>query len=349
MPVLESAQALRRNRAWCCVRITSAPMAPRQASLLDLDPGLGRLLPAPRREAAAQRLLVRVHALDAGPWDGERLRGAGPEHLGLSLVEGMVAREVVLSDTVSCELLGPGDLIRPWSAEDPVRLLRWQVRWTVLEQARVAVLDRRFAVALSQFPEVSSVLAGRLADQVQRLSLTQSIAQLNGVDRRLVLLFWHLAERWGRSTEAGVTLTLPLPHRLIAYLVGARRPTVTAALGELSDRGVIVREGVSWLLAGPPPGAPAVTVADVVAARREPQAVTTALFTGDEVGAADPAALRVTGRIAEIHDVLRELHHRCEISVGEAQALQERSLELHDRIGIARRRREAARRPRAPG
>ena len=320
-------------------------MAPRQASLLDLDPDLGRQLAATRREDVAQ-LIVRVHALDAGPWDGERLRGAGPEHLGLLLVEGLVAREVVLSDTVSCELLGPGDLVRPWSAEDSIRLLRGQVRWTVLERAGVAVLDRRFAAALTRFPEVNSVLVDRLAAQIQRLSLTQSIAQLHGVDRRLLLLFWRLAERWGRSTEDGVRLTLPLPRRLIAHLVGARRPTVSAALGALSARGLLVREGESWLLAGPPPGAPADAVAGIVAPRREPRAVTVAAVTADEAGAADRIALPVTGRIAEIHDVLRELHDRCEISVGETQALRDSSLE--ERVGTARLWREAARRSRAP-
>ena len=59
---------------------------------------------------------------------------------------------------------------------------------------------------------------------------TQAISQLVRVDRRLLALFWHLAERWGRVTGDGVLVPLTLSHRMLSQLVGARRPTVSTAL-----------------------------------------------------------------------------------------------------------------------
>jgi len=60
--------------------------------------------------------------------------------------------------------------------------------------------------------------------------------------------FWHLAERWGRVGRDGVTITLPLTHELLAKLVGAARPSVTTALGDLAARGLLTRDQDSWRL-----------------------------------------------------------------------------------------------------
>jgi CRP/FNR family cyclic AMP-dependent transcriptional regulator len=78
------------------------------------------------------------------------------------------------------------------------------------------------------------------------------------VDRRLLTLFWHLAERWGRVGTDGVVVPLALTHRMLGLLVGARRPTVSSALRERDElvRGL---DG-SWLLRGEPP-APALALA----------------------------------------------------------------------------------------
>ena len=69
-----------------------------------------------------------------GEWDGGRLADADPTHLGLLLVDGVLAREVVLGDTVSTELLGPGDIVRPWHIEGPPQLLPVAVRWNALAE-----------------------------------------------------------------------------------------------------------------------------------------------------------------------------------------------------------------------
>ena len=47
-------------------------------------------------------------------------------------------------------------------------------------------------------------------------------------------MLWHLAERWGRVHPDGVVIPLPLNHQRLADLVGAHRPSVTTAMGELN-------------------------------------------------------------------------------------------------------------------
>jgi CRP/FNR family cyclic AMP-dependent transcriptional regulator len=241
----------------------------RSIALLDADPDLGQLLSEDELEEARRLLVVRHHLVEPGPWDGERLRDAGPEHVGLLILDGLLARELALADNVSGELLGPGDLVRPWQARGPERLVPFGVRWTVLEPTRLAILDRRFAVALSRFPLVNVMLIDRLTERAQRLALMQAISQLNGVDRRLLTLFWHLAERWGRVTSAGVSVAVSVPHRVIAQLVGARRPTVSTALSQLAERRQLVRQlDGTWLLSGAPVGLPTEDAARIVRRRR---------------------------------------------------------------------------------
>jgi len=76
-----------------------------------------------------------------------------------------------------------------------------------------------------------------------------------GLDRRLLMLFWHLAERWGRREQGHVIVPLPLTHETLSLLIGARPPSVTTAITELSARGDLTRsEDGTWILVGTPPG-----------------------------------------------------------------------------------------------
>jgi CRP/FNR family cyclic AMP-dependent transcriptional regulator len=255
------------------------------APLLDLDPDFGELLD-PERAAVAQRaLLVTIKHLSAGPWDTSGIAVTDAGHLGLLLLDGLVIREVVAADVVSTELLGLGEVVRPWQILPDPSLLRTEVRWTVLVPARVAVLDRRLATQLAAFPEVLSLVAERMSLRAHRIAVGQAIAQLNRVDRRLLAMFWHLAERWGRVTPDGTAVPLTLSHRMLAQLVGARRPTVTTAVAELVRSGEVERlpDG-SWLLTGTPVGAPVAHKTAFVPPRRRLHA------NGARAGSARPAA-----------------------------------------------------------
>jgi CRP-like cAMP-binding protein len=244
---------------------TEDPFTP----LLDLDPDLGRLLPAERIGEARVELGVRITFVARGAWQADRLSDVGSEHLGLLMLDGVIAREVLLADTTSIELVGAGDVLRPWHADDGPSLSRHEIRWTALADAHLAVLDRRFASRLTRFPEVNTTIMERILDRVHRFALTQAISQLNGVDRRLLALFWHLAERWGRMTPSGIVVPLALSHRELGQLVGARRPTISSALGALAQRGELTRRSDgSWLLTGEPIGIPSDEARRIIEHRR---------------------------------------------------------------------------------
>jgi hypothetical protein len=224
--------------------------------LLEADPDLGVLLSAGRRADAERELVVRTHRLPVGPWDVSRLSGASADHVGLLILDGVLARELVVADHVSAELLGPGDLVRPWQGGTRATLLPVDAEWSVLSTLQVAVLDRRFAAEAARYPELTAALFDRLGERSLRLATTQAISQLTRVDRRLKALFWHLAERWGRVSGDGVVVPLALTHRILGQLVGARRPTVSTALSDLAERGELTRRpDGSWLLRGDPPDA----------------------------------------------------------------------------------------------
>jgi DNA-binding transcriptional ArsR family regulator len=241
----------------------------RRVRLLDLDPELGLLLEQARLEQAQEEIRVRVARFGIGEWDAARLRGADPAHIGLLLVEGVIALEVVIEDIVSTELLGPGDVVRPWRIDGPPELLPVILRWNALSPIQFALIDQQAGVQLTRYPELGAAIVDRLAAQHERAAIMQAIAQLNRVERRLVALFWHLAERWGRVARDGIALPLALPHRLLGELIGARRPTVSTALAELAERGQVVRrDDGTWLITGEPPEPVADEGTDLVRQRR---------------------------------------------------------------------------------
>ena len=325
-------------------------------SLLELDPELGQLLDDDRRAEAERALRVRVTTFAVGEWDGERLADADPTHVGLLVAEGVLAREVVLGDTISTELLGPGDIIRPWHIEGAPQLLPVSVRWNALSSVRLGLIDRRAATALGYYPEVWAVIVDRLSERAQRLSITQAISQLNRVDRRLLALFWHLAERWGRVARDGITVPLVLSHRLIGELVGARRPTVSTALAELARDGQLVRrDDGTWLLTGEPVAVPAAMAAEVIRQRRrlmptaeEREQAPAATVAVAEVETTTPSEriVELRATLAAVRAVTAEHRRQFDMISAETSALRVRTIELRERRNERLQRlRSAARQP----
>ena len=119
--------------------------------------------------------------------------------MGFLVLDGILTRNVSLGKIAYPELLGRGDLLRPWQTETDGRLGPVQVTWQVLEPCRVAVLDRRFAGIVGRWPEVVDELLGRALNRARELDLNMAIAQLPLLELRLLALLWHLADRWGRT------------------------------------------------------------------------------------------------------------------------------------------------------
>jgi CRP/FNR family transcriptional regulator, cyclic AMP receptor protein len=317
-------------------RPVTASRRRRTYPLLDVDPGLGRLVHEDRREAADRELRVELYRLPQGEWSSDYGAAAGASHIGLLLVEGVVSREVVVADCVSTELLGPGDILRPWTIHDDDRLLRHGVRWNALTACRVAVLDRRFAAQLGEWPEVNAALGQRLSERAQRLAATQAISQLTRVERRLMALFWHLAERWGRVTAQGVVLPLTLSHRMLGQLVGARRPTVSTAIAALVKQDRIVRRGNgTWLLKGDPAGVAEGAVLRVLEGRQA-ELLVGELPTLPVTGTPEASVLAAT-HADELRAALERLHDEIGERTDAMRGITGRTQELLDRLAQLRR------------
>ena len=225
----------------------------RQRRLLELDPDLGGRLSLERFAAAHRRLSVWVGRVPRGLWRVDGRLAERCSLFGLLITSGVVTREVLVRDVVSTELLGAGDVVAPWTSSPEHGGAREQGRWQALATTEIALLDARLASRLGEYPEIQQALYARVFMRVDRLGALKALSDVNAVDQRLTGIFRHLALRWGRVTERGVIIPLALSHRLLAELIGARRPTVTTALKRLSRDGVVTRiaDG-TWLLSEQP-------------------------------------------------------------------------------------------------
>ena len=224
----------------------------RRVRLLDLDEAL-----LPDADAdARQQLTVPLLDIRRGSWTvpGD-LRERREPWLGLVVVDGLMIRTVRVSELECCELIGPGDVIRPWDGDDDLAPLTSGVSWRVIEETSLAVLDETFTRLACRWPAVLSTLMERGVRRSRSLAVQLAIAQARRADVRLMALFWHLADRWGRVTPDGVLIELELTHGLLSRLTSLRRPSVTVALKELRETGELVRVSkCAWLIRGARPG-----------------------------------------------------------------------------------------------
>lgn len=223
--------------------------------LLVADPDLAADLSPDDEARARQRVIVPALNLSIGDEALLARRMDRPGLIGLFVVDGLLLREIEVAGTVTAELIGTGDLIHPGDVRgSDLSPLNGRLRWKVLEDTRVAVLDGAFSVRAALWPQILGRIALRAVWRTHGLALNLAISHQGRIEDRLLLLFWHLAQRWGRVYPDGVRLELPLTHETLAKLVSAQRPTVTNALGVLRERNLLLRrEDRSWLLPLPIP------------------------------------------------------------------------------------------------
>lgn len=218
--------------------------------LLECEPRLSEGLSEKEREAASEALPAQAVTLQQGPWIPSS-QAAEAGRFGYLIAEGLLVRRVEVGRGSSIELLGRGDLLRPWQ-EDASSFCA--ASWEVLEPTTLAVMGPQFVGKLGRWPVVASNLAARGIRRSRALAADSAIASIVGIEERLLILLWHIAERWGESKSDGVRITIRLPHRLLAELVGARRPSVTSALAALQEAGRLdSTAGGRWVLLGDPP------------------------------------------------------------------------------------------------
>lgn len=253
-PAYPFAQHVERVRDWTipCVGTPIGAVIRESVRLLEVDPDLASLLAPPQRESATHEIVARTMLVPSGRWHASDGWDRDSPMFGLLLIDGVILRDLDLGRRSSTEVLGSGDVLRPWETEAGVDELPLVVRWSVLEEARLAIIDERALAVVGRYPAVLAALVERISRRNRRLALRLVINQLVRLEDRLLLALWALAERWGRVTPDGVLVPMGFTHSALARIVGARRPSVTTALGVLSRDRLLERTPDGWLLRGDP-------------------------------------------------------------------------------------------------
>jgi CRP/FNR family cyclic AMP-dependent transcriptional regulator len=250
-PVGMATSARRRGRAQEELSDTARPRA---IAIVDADPDLAEQLDPVQRERARRDTLARLLHLTPGEWDAGAAREPDIHHRGFLVVDGLLTREVVVMGRRCVELIGAGDVLRPWTWDTEGSHVHAEIGWMVLEPTRLAVLDHGLVTRIAPWPQLGVELFSRGIRRAHALAVALAITHHQRVDDRLMLTLWHLAERWGRVTPEGVLVPLPLGHQRLADLVGVHRPSVTTATGDLVRQGLLSRRDTGeWVLHGGPP------------------------------------------------------------------------------------------------
>jgi CRP-like cAMP-binding protein len=220
--------------------------------VLEADPDLGSGIDTGQWHVALAASIAPAFELDRGPWSFAPQPDAAA--LGALLLEGLIVIRINAETRAHIELLGSGDVIGPWVGSGQELTLPSVPTTSVVSRARIALLDRRFAIRTARWPEIHAALMHRLIVRARRLSLQSAINALSRIEERLEVTLWELAYRFGRVTPEGIILDLPLTHSQVAEMVAAQRPSVSTAFTRLQDHGRIVHAARHrWLLLGEPP------------------------------------------------------------------------------------------------
>jgi CRP-like cAMP-binding protein len=222
--------------------------------LLNEDRSLLELIPPSQQPAATRAVTAPAYRVSPGAWRPRTLVADGPRPFGLLVLDGLLLRDVVVANTTCGELVGAGELLRPWDTFGERAPTPVEIEWKVLTPARVALLDHDFAKVLALWPSLVNAFVDRAIERSHSLALHVAIHCIRRVDISLLVLFAHLADRFGKVTPDGITLDIDLTHEDLGKLVGATRQSVSTALGALAKRGALLRrEDRTWLLTAEPP------------------------------------------------------------------------------------------------
>jgi CRP/FNR family transcriptional regulator, cyclic AMP receptor protein len=220
--------------------------------VLEADPDLGAGIDQREWQTAVAMSAAPEFACERGPW--RFFPPPEPGGFGALILDGLILIRIDAGSRSHIEILGPGDVISPWVGTRAELSPPSVLTASVVSRARVALLDRRFAVRSARWPEIHAGLIGRCIERSRRLSLQSAINALPRIEERVEDTLWELAYRFGRVTPGGIVVDLPISHSQLADIVAAQRPSVSTAVVRLEHHGRIVRTARrTLLLRGDPP------------------------------------------------------------------------------------------------
>ena len=115
-----------------------------------------------------------------------------------------------------------------------------------LEQTLLCGIERKlFENLVLDYPAVGLAVIRNLSRRIQHLSEKVGALAEPNLEARLYEVLVNVARETGTRVAAGWTITFPLTHEEIGFLVGAHRVSVTRTLGKLRNLGKIRTEGKS--------------------------------------------------------------------------------------------------------
>ncbi|HEY5316781.1 MAG TPA: Crp/Fnr family transcriptional regulator [Solirubrobacteraceae bacterium] len=209
--------------------------------VLDEDPDIGRYLSGRALTLASSAAVAPLLRVAPGPTSFLIDESATHAHLGLLMLDGLIVRHLIFGQIGANDFLGPGDLLRPWlSRGDSSEVVH--VTWEALGPTRLAALDQDFANRTRAWPEIATALLDRAAERSDSQALQAALHQTRRVEDRVLLALWHFAGRWGQVGPEGRIVSLRnITRELLARFVGARRQSVSTAIGNLMATGAIRR------------------------------------------------------------------------------------------------------------
>jgi CRP/FNR family transcriptional regulator, cyclic AMP receptor protein len=229
-------------------RISAAPAI---SFILDEDPELAQGLSPEDRSVASDLFRAEVIDVTRPRWQPPELEPTTT--YGLLVLDGLMGRRVRVGSAVATELLGSGDILRPWDEPTLWDMIPPELDWRVFRPSRLAVLDERITALIGRRRELVVTFSGRLLRRARSIAYLTAISHLTRVESKLIATLWHIASSWGRVTPEGVSVPFRLTHEVLGEILGAQRPSVTIAMQRLQQREQVRRiQGGGYLLIGDP-------------------------------------------------------------------------------------------------
>ncbi len=154
------------------------------------------------------------------------------------------------SDPVLVEIAGPGDLVgyADFADADGGRSQLFEA--TALTNTCVALFTRHQIAEVLKSLEPEALL--RITEAINSMwsSVVYRYATFLGMSlrKRLEIVLGELAERFGVPDSRGTLLLPELAQEELAEMIGSSRPMVSKLLTEMTERGMLIREGRRHIL-----------------------------------------------------------------------------------------------------
>src|SRR5271156_286721 len=216
---------------------------------------LSRLLAMGLPRTAASALLER-HMLVRYPKGAELFSMGSPADVVFAVLTGLVKvhSSRAGSDPVLVELAGPGDLVGYADFADSGGGRSQLFAATALSNCTIALFTRHQIAEVLKSLEVDSLL--RITEAINSMwsSVVYRYATFLGMSlrKRLEIVLDELAERFGVPDSRGTLLLPELAQEELAEMIGSSRPMVSKLLTEMTERGILVRDGRRHILLNAP-------------------------------------------------------------------------------------------------